>query len=145
MHHFLHWLTKGLEALGSTDPALRAPLAISLGAIPGALSRYYLTLGFSQWLGADFPYGTLIVNLSGTLIMGFFATLTLERVVSPDVRLLVAVGFLGSYTTFSTYALDTANLLQVGSRGAACFYWTGSAFLGVLSLEVGSCLARKLP
>jgi CrcB protein len=145
MHHFLHWLTKGLEALGLTDPALRAPLAVSLGAVPGALSRYYLTLGFNQWLGPDFPYGTFVVNLSGALIMGFFTTLALERVMPPDVRLLVAVGFLGSYTTFSTYALDTANLLQVGSRGASCFYWAGSSFLGVLSLEIGSFLARRLP
>lgn len=145
MHHFLHWMTKGLEALNLIDPALRAPLAVSLGAIPGALSRYYLTLGFSQWFGPHFPYGTFVVNLSGALIMGFFTTLALERVVLyPDLRLLIAVGFLGSYTTFSTYALDTTSLLQVGSQGAALLYWAGSAFLGVLSLEAGSFLARRL-
>lgn len=145
MHQLLHWLTKGLEALSSIDPALRAPLAVSLGAIPGALSRYYLTLSFSQCLSPNFPYGTFLINLSGALIMGFFTTLSLERVVSPDVRLLVAVGFLGSYTTFSTYALDTVSLLQGGGRGAAYFYWAGSAILGVLSLEAGSFLARRLP
>lgn len=145
MYQLFHWLNRGLEALSSIDPVLRTPLAVSLGAIPGALSRYYLTLGFSQWLGANFPYGTFVINLSGALIMGFFTTLSLERAVSPDVYLLVAVGFLGSYTTFSTYALDTANLLQGGSRGAAYFYWAGSACLGILSLEVGSFLARRLP
>lgn len=144
MHPF-HWLTKVLELLNSADPTLRAPLAISLGAVPGALSRYYLTLGLGQWLGADFPYGTFVANLTGALIMGFFTTLALERgVISPDVRLFVAVGFLGSYTTFSSYTLDTVNLFQFGDRCVAWGYWLGSAFLGLVSVEVGSFLARRL-
>jgi len=144
VHHFLHWLTQGLNTLSMTDPAIRAPLAVSLGAIPGALSRYYLTLGFNQWLGPDFPYGTFWINLSGTLVMGFFTTWVLERGgTSADFRLLISVGFLGSYTTFSTYALDTANLLRTSGLTSA-FYWAGSAFLGVVSLELGSFLARRL-
>ncbi|MBV6622536.1 MAG: fluoride efflux transporter CrcB [Rivularia sp. (in: Bacteria)] len=127
------------------DINLRAPLAISLGAIAGALSRYYLTLAFSRWLGTTFPYGTFAINLSGAFIMGFFTTLAFESVVlSPDLRLLITVGFLGSYTTFSTYALDTANLLRIDSWFVTLFYWLGSAFLGVISLEIGSFLARKL-
>lgn len=144
MHHFLHWLTKGLNLLSTADPAIRAPLAVSLGAIPGALSRYYLTLGFNQWFRPDFPYGTFFINLSGALTMGFFTTWVLERGdTSADLRLLISVGFLGSYTTFSTYALDTANLLRTSSLISA-FYWAGSAFLGVISLELGSFLARRL-
>ena len=118
--------------------------AISLGAIAGALSRYYLTLAFSRWLGRGFPYGTFTINLSGAFIMGFFTTLALERVVlSPDLRLLITVGFLGSYTTFSTYALDTAKLVQLSSWNVTLFYWLGSAFLGLISLEIGSFFARK--
>lgn len=129
----------------SIEPQFRAPLAVSLGAIPGALSRYYLTLLFTRWLGISFPYGTFVINLTGALIMGFFVTLTLERAIaSPDLRLLIAVGFLGSYTTFSTYALDTANLLRSGLRELALFYWLGSAVLGLVALEVGSFIARKL-
>ena len=120
--------------------------AISLGAIAGALSRYYLTLAFSRWLGTAFPYGTFTINISGAFIMGFFTTLVLEKVVlSPDLRLLITVGFLGSYTTFSTYALDTANLLKMSSRFVTLFYWLGSPFLGLISLEIGSFFARKLP
>lgn len=127
------------------DINLRAPIAISLGAIAGALSRYYLTLAFSRWLGTAFPYGTFIINLSGAFIMGFFTTSALEKVVlSPDLRLLITVGCLGSYTTFSTYALDTAKLMQMSSFGVTLLYYLGSPFLGLISLEIGSFLAKKL-
>lgn len=125
--------------------AVRDSIVISLGAISGALSRYYLTLWFSQRFGTSFPYGTFVINLSGALLMGFFRTLVWERVVSSsELSLLVAVGFLGSYTTFFTYALDAATLLQTGNRKTALFYWAGSAVLGVLSLEVGSFFAKSL-
>lgn len=135
-----------MSLLTSLDPALRAPLAVSLGAIPGALCRYYLTVFLGQWLGTGFPYGTFAANLTGALVMGFFATLTVERMLgSPDLRLLVATGFLGSYTTFSSYALDTHVLLNSGTRGLALFYWLGSVVLGFLSLELGTFLARKVP
>lgn len=132
--------------LNSINPAIRAPIAISFGAMPGALSRYYLTQLFTEWLGSSFPYGTFVINLSGSLLMGFFATLALERtVISPDLRLMIAIGFLGSYTTFSTEALDTINLLWKESAGTALLYWVGSAILGVLSLKIGSFLAKRLP
>ncbi len=138
-------LGRSLAFLWPNDPALRAPLAICLGAIPGALSRYYLTLFFSRWLGVGFPFGTFFINLTGALVMGFFVTLTLERsLTSPDLRFLIAVGFLGSYTTFSTYALDTSALWQTGHQGLAFFYWLGSAALGFVSLELGRFLARFL-
>ncbi|MCU0535655.1 MAG: fluoride efflux transporter CrcB [Hydrococcus sp. Prado102] len=145
-HHLLNGLGKTFGLVFPTDSAIRAPLAISLGAIPGALSRYYLTLFFARWLGTGFPYGTFIINITGALIMGFFVTLTVERTItSPDLRFLVAVGFLGSYTTFSTYALDTSVLLQLGNKGLTLFYWLGSAVLGLVGLEIGSFIARKIP
>jgi fluoride exporter len=131
--------------LGGVDPGLRIPMAIALGAVPGALSRYYITRWSIQWLGLGFPFGTLFINLSGALVMGFFATFTLERAIaSPDLRALVAIGFLGSYTTFSTYALDTTTLLHSGQWGQSFLYWSGSAILGLFSLELGSALARKI-
>jgi fluoride exporter len=138
-------VSRSLALILPDDPALRAPLAVCLGAIPGALSRYYLTLLFSRWLGVSFPFGTFFINLTGALIMGFFVTLTLERsLTSPDLRLLIAVGFLGSYTTFSTYALDTSTLWQTGHKSLALFYGLGSAALGLISLELGRFLARLL-
>lgn len=129
----------------SIDPNLRTPIAISLGAIPGALSRYYITKLTAQWFGTSFPYGTFLINLTGASIMGFFVTFTLDRsIASPDLRLLVAVGFLGSYTTFSTYALDTKSLLATGNCQLSLFYWAGSAVLGVVGVQFGSWLASKL-
>jgi fluoride exporter len=131
--------------VGSIDPELRIPIAIALGAVPGALSRFYLTRFCVQWFGTGFPYGTFIINLSGSLLMGFITTLTISRViVSPDLRAFITVGFLGAYTTFSTYALETDTLLQSGQWGKMLFYWGGSALLGVMSLEIGSLLARRL-
>jgi CrcB protein len=134
--------TQGAFAI---DPALYAPLAISLGAIPGALSRYYLTLLCARWLGIAFPYGTFFINLTGAGVMGFFVTLATKQVFSaPELQWLVAVGFLGSYTTFSTYALDTSNLLRTRSYKRALFYWWGSPILGFFSVELGMFLARQM-
>jgi CrcB protein len=126
------------------QPAVRNPIAISFGAIAGALSRYYLTLWFAQRCGTSFPFGTFFINLTGCLIMGFFTTLALARVatIPPEVRLLVAVGFLGSYTTFSTYGLDTVTLLRNRSLQVAGFYWAGSAILGIICVQLGALLAR---
>jgi len=78
--------------------------------------------------------------------MGFLVTFALERsLISPDVRLCLAVGFLGSYTTFSTYALDTTIMLKTNNQTMALFYGLGSTVLGVLGVEMGSFLARRLP
>lgn len=128
----------------ANDPAIRNPIAISLGAITGALSRYYLTLWFVQRFGTGFPYGTFFINLSGCFAMGFFMTLALERVipVTPEVRLLVATGFLGSYTTFSTYGLDTITLLSNHRLIPAVLYWAGSTLMGIFSVQLGVVLAR---
>ncbi|MBW4632600.1 MAG: fluoride efflux transporter CrcB [Iphinoe sp. HA4291-MV1] len=139
-------LGKIFSLLTSFDPAIRAPIAVSLGAIPGALSRYYLSILSSWWFGVGFPFGTFMINLTGSLVMGFFVTFTLERsMTSPDLRLLVAVGFLGSYTTFSTYSLETLTLLRTGNYGLSLLYWMGSAALGVACVELGSFLAKRLP
>ena len=126
------------------DPSLRNPIAIGLGAIAGALCRYYLTLWFTQRFGTTFPYSTFIINLSGCFAMGLFVTFTLERVetIPKEVSLMVTTGFLGAYTTFSTYGLETFVLRRAGSLTAAVLYWAGSAILGVISVELGVILAR---
>jgi len=126
------------------DPNLRHPIAISLGAIAGALSRYYITLWFANRFGTAFPYGTFFINITGCLAMGFFITLVFERMptVPSEVRLMVATGFLGAYTTFSTYGLESNVLLGDRSYSLATFYWAGSAILGAIAVQLGSILAR---
>jgi CrcB protein len=101
-------------------------------------------LWFSHRFGSSFPYGTLFINLTGCFDMGFFTTLVLERIanVPPEIRLLIAVGFLGAYTTFSTYGLDTFTLLRNRSWTSVLFYWAGSAVLGIVCLQLGVILAR---
>ncbi|GAB4202536.1 MAG: fluoride efflux transporter CrcB [Coleofasciculaceae cyanobacterium] len=108
-----------------------------LGAIPGAISRYYFTVICTQQFGTIFPYGTLIINLSGALLMGFFSAL-FQLIGSPShLNLLITVGFLGSYTTFSTYELDASNLLRTGNYKKALLYWFGSPLLGLICVEIG--------
>lgn len=129
----------------SLNAGLRAPIAVGLGAIAGALSRYYLSLGVNQWLGTTFPFATFLINISGAIVMGFFTTLVVERRIAiPELRLIVAVGFLGSYTTFSTYTLDLERLLTTGLWQLMTLYWIGSTGLGLLGLELGRYLAQKL-
>lgn len=78
--------------------------------------------------------------------MGFFFTLAGERVIiiSPEIRLLIATGFLGSYTTFSTYGLDTVMLVSARRLMLAMYYWLGSALLGIISVQLGVLLAKAL-
>lgn len=124
---------------------LIAPLLVGLGAIPGALSRYYLTIAFAQRLGTAFPYGTLFINLTGAFTIGFFMALPLDSLpIGSNLRLLVATGFLGAYTTFSTYGLETVTLLQTGNYGRSLLYWAGSIGLGGIAVAIGHKLAQAL-
>jgi fluoride exporter len=127
------------------DPALRAPIAISLGAIAGALSRYYLSIWFIHQFGTAFPYATFFINLTGCGIMGFFTSLV-ERSLTlpPEVRLMVTTGFLGAYTTFSTYGLETVHLWHSSTLLTTGFYWLGSALFGAIATYLGILLGTTL-
>ena len=128
------------------DPVIRNPVAISLGAISGALSRYYLSLWFVQRFGVAFPYGTFFVNITGCFLMGVIFTLTTETVITitPEVKLLIATGFLGSYTTFSTYGLDSVILIDAKRIIPVLTYGLGSAVVGIISVKLGMELVRWL-
>lgn len=127
------------------NPAVRTPIAIGLGAIAGALSRYYLGLWLTHWLGTAFPYSTLFINLTGCFGMGLLAALFLQfNRLHPDLRLLLTTGFLGSYTTFSSYTLDTARLVQQQTLDLGLLYWVGSAGLGLVSLYLGMRLTERV-
>lgn len=120
-------------------------LWISLGAIIGANARYLISSWAAERWGASFPYGTLLINLTGSLIVGVFLTFATQRaLVDPRLRLLIAVGFCGSYTTFSTYTYESINLLLNGSWGAGLINLLGSSGLGLLAVALGILIGRML-
>lgn len=120
-------------------------LWISLGAIIGANARYLISSWVAERWGASFPYGTLLINLTGSLIVGVFLTFATQRaLVDPRLRLLIAVGFCGSYTTFSTYTYESINLILNGSWGAGLINLLGSSGLGLLAVALGILIGRTL-
>lgn len=124
----------------------RTIIAISLGTIAGALSRYYLGLQITNSFGPQIPYGTFIINITGCFVMGLLVAISEEQGfrIHLDLRLLLFTGFLGSYTTFSSYELDSLRLIESDHLELALFYWLGSAILGLLSLVTGLTLTRKI-
>jgi len=118
---------------------------IALGAVVGATARYFVSDFVAKALSPTFPYGTLLVNISGSLLAGFFLIWTGERVlVDVRWRWLIAVGFCGSYTTFSSYAFETFALFEQGQRLLVAWNVIGSNLLCLLSVLMGALLARWL-
>jgi CrcB protein len=124
---------------------VQAILVISLGGILGANTRYFVSLYVAERLGAAFPYGTLLINVTGSLIIGFFLTLITERYsVDPLWRLFFATGFLGAYTTFSSYTYEAAQLIRDGSYALAFLYLFGSVLAGMVGVFMGIVAAERL-
>jgi fluoride exporter len=119
---------------------------IALGAVLGALSRYYLGIWFVNRFGHSFPYGTLLINLSGCFVIGFFLTLVSAKfpALLPELKLMVTVGFLGSYTTFSSYAFEAQSLFEQKSWLQASLYLFGSPLLGLAAVQLGGLLGRSI-
>ena len=120
-------------------------LVISLGAIAGANARYFLSRYAAKGLGLVFPYGTLIINVLGSLIVGFFLIWTSERVlVDPRWRLLVVVGFCGAFTTFSSYAFETMAYFEQGQWLLMFTNFFSNNLLCLAAALAGMALARVL-
>ena len=120
-------------------------LAISIAAILGANLRYLLSRVASRELGPVFPFGTLIINIVGSFIVGLFVIWTTERVlVDPRWRLLVVVGFCGSFTTFSSYAFETMSFFEQGQWGLMAANILGNNLLCLAGALAGMALARAL-
>ncbi|MBL8093150.1 MAG: fluoride efflux transporter CrcB [Anaerolineales bacterium] len=118
---------------------------ISLGAILGANARFFIGTWAAEKWGSAFPYGTLLINLSGSLLLGIFLTYATQRgLVDPRFRLVVAVGFCGGYTTFSTYTYESINLMLAGSWFAGMVNLLGSAALGIGAVGLGIWIGRGL-
>ncbi|MBE2201328.1 MAG: fluoride efflux transporter CrcB [Anaerolinea sp.] len=120
-------------------------LLIALGAAVGANARYLTGVWAGNRFGADFPYGTLIVNIVGSFLLGVLLTLGTGRLqLSPEARLLLAVGFLGSFTTFSSYAVESMNLWRDASVWRSLLNIVGNNLAGLLAVILGATLARWL-
>ena len=120
-------------------------LWISLGAVLGANLRYWVGDWAAQRFGSGFPYGTLLINLTGSFLLGLIISMSMENfIIDPRLRLLLTVGFLGSYTTFSTYAYESIALISQGQWGLGLFNLIGSSLLGALFAILGIWLGKVL-
>ena len=120
-------------------------LAISLAAIVGANLRYLLSRLAAAELGYNFPYGTLFINIAGSIIVGFFVIWSSERVlIDPHWRLLVVVGFCGSFTTFSSYAFETMAYFDQGQWALMFANILTNNVLCLVGALVGMVLARAI-
>jgi fluoride exporter len=120
-------------------------LTISVGAIVGANLRYWMSRSAVRWLGPVFPYGTLSINVLGSFVLGFFLVWTSERVlVDPRWRLLIAVGFCGGYTTFSSYAYETMAFFEQGQWTLMAANFLANNLLACGAVVAGMVLARVL-
>lgn len=120
-------------------------VAIALGGAIGAFSRFGLMNLVASMLGNRLPWGTLLVNVCGSLLIGVLYVLVSERMLlSGEARALLMVGFLGAFTTFSTFSLDTVLLIQQGWLLQAIAYMLASVMICVLATWLGMALARLL-
>jgi CrcB protein len=117
-------------------------LMLATGAVVGAISRYFIGTWFNT---ADFPYGTMLINIAGCLVIGFFGTLATEKItVDPNLRIAVQIGFLGSFTTFSSFGYETLRLLESNNLKGAMLNFLGNNGLGLLAVWLGIAAARAL-
>jgi len=119
-------------------------LAIAAGGALGAMGRYGVSQGVHSVLGRGFPYGTLTANVLGSLLIGVLFVFLVERIdASPEWRAFLVVGFLGAFTTFSSFSLETMNLLTQGEAGKAMLNVVLSVSLCLVATWAGILLARQ--
>lgn len=133
-----------MERLGGN--ALQKYLLIALGGAMGSIARYWVGSTIGSRMGSRFPYGTLVVNLTACLIIGFSLTYLGRRIeLSPAWRYLIPIGFIGAYSTFSTYEWETLSTMRSGAFALATLYAVGSLVLGLAATWLGMVLAEAVP
>lgn len=120
-------------------------LALGAAGALGAMARYSLTVWFAQQLGRGFPWGTLLVNVMGSALMGFLAVFLLSRLHWPvEWRTVVLTGFLGAFTTFSAFSVDALDLIEKGAWLKAGAYIVASVALCLIAARLGMLGAERL-
>lgn len=120
---------------------------VALGGALGSVARYACSGLAARWLGASFPWGTLLVNVTGSFLIGALAALVTidgKPLLGADARALVMVGVLGGFTTFSSFSLETLNLARAGAVGAASAYVAASLVVCLLAVWLGFATAALL-
>ncbi len=120
-------------------------LMIGIGGFVGAIVRYMVAVWVGERWGRSFPLGTFIINVTGSFFIGLLMTLMTERIIeNPQWRLLLVVGFLGAYTTFSTFEYETGALLRDGEWLFASLNVAGSVIVGFVALKLGEVIAKAV-
>lgn len=118
-------------------------LAVAAGGAFGAVARYLMMAGVGMWIGPGFPYGTMVVNVLGSLIFGALVEMmALVWNIGSDLRAFIVIGILGSFTTFSTYSLDAVVLFHRGDIVGMTLYVVGSVVLALAGFVAGMTLVR---
>jgi fluoride exporter len=118
---------------------------VALGSAVGGVSRFFLGAFIQQRTGATFPVGTLVINVTGSLVLGLLLRYALGTpAISPEIRALLTTGFCGGYTTFSTFSYETAALLEDGDYGRAALYVGLSVIASLLGTFLGFALAHEI-
>ena len=118
--------------------------ALSVGGVLGVNARYWLGMVINRWAGAQFPWATFAINISGSFAIGLLSVLLARWLPHPHARLLVVVGFLGGYTTFSSFSFEALALWERGERGLSAAYLFGSVAAGFAAVVLGTALGREL-
>ena len=118
---------------------------MGVGGFAGAISRYLVDGFVSDRTGGGFPWGTLVVNVSGTFLLGLLFAMTMERAILPaEIRGPVMIGFIGAYTTFSTYLLESWRLIEDGAWAMALANLGGSIAIGLVAVAAGMIIGRAI-
>jgi CrcB protein len=118
---------------------------IALGGSLGSIARYWVGSTIASRLGTKFPYGTFVINITACVIIGFSLTYLNSRIgLNPAWRFLVPIGFVGAYSTFSTYEWETLSTIRSGAFLEASLYAFSSLFLGLIAVWAGILIAEKV-
>ncbi len=124
---------------------IKACLVVAAGGALGAIGRYLVTAGAAAWLGGGFPWGTLIVNVAGSFVLGMVVgVLSVAWTPPAEMRLFLVTGFLGAFTTFSAFSLDAVSVFERGHYPLGVLYVVASVALCVLGLVAGLRLMRLI-